>query len=379
MARIAYVDHSYHRSTLSTGFLVEILQRHGHVVDRFWDEAWRGGAPVPWPEVQGYDVVIMFQSYCTPPARHFRHVHPNVIYIPMLDQFALWQGPVTPLSEFWEPFQGSKVLNFSTALHGLTKSFGIASHFVRYYQPTRPAVAPSEGLHGFFWVRRQSQLPWDSIRRLIGTVRFDSMHLHLAGDPGSPPSEMPPAEDIARHSITTSTWFEDKKDLEAVLDRANVFFASRLDEGIGQAFLEAMGRGQCVVAPNQGTMNEYILPGFNGLLYELDALQPLDFSQVHALGARGWESARAGRVQWEQAEEALLRFILAPSESLYAGKYQHPSVHVQGAVGAGAVKMDVMSRKVATRLRGVASYAFFRKTRVLWHPLLQWMRRLVSR
>lgn len=371
MARIAYVDHSYHRSTLSTGFLVEILQRHGHAVDRFWDEAWRGGKAVPWLEVQGYDVVIMFQSYCTPPARHFRRVHPNVIYIPMLDQFSLWQGPVDPLSGFWEPFQGSKVLNFSTALHVMTKSFGIASHFVRYYQPTSPPVAPREGLHGFFWVRRQSQLPWDSIRRLIGSAHFDSMHLHLVGDPGSPPSEMPSDEDIARYRITTSTWFENKADLESVLDRANVFFASRLDEGIGQAFLEAMGRGQCVVAPNHGTMNEYILPGFNGLLYEPDALRPLDFSQVHVLGGRAWESARAGRLEWEEAEEALLRFILTPSDNLYVGRYQHPYVH---GITSGGLK-----RRIAAKLRRVAGYAFFRKTRVLWHPLLRWVRRLVPR
>ena len=376
MARIAYVDHSYHRSTLSTGFLVEILQRHGHVVDRFWDEGWRGGSPVPWSDVQGHDVVIMFQSYCAPPSRHFRQAHPNVIYIPMLDQFALWQGPVSPLSEFWEPFQGSKVLNFSNALHYMTKSFGIASHFVRYYQPVRPQiVAPSEGLHGFFWLRRPTQLPLSSIQRLIGDTRFDSLHLHMAVDPGSPPAELPSEEEMARHRITVSTWFDNKADLEAVLDRANVFFASRLDEGIGQSFLEAMGRGQCVVAPNQGTMNEYILPGVNGLLYELDALRPLDFSRARALGTRAWESTHTGRAQWEASEEALVQFILAPSETLYAGKYQHPSVHHS----LGVVKAQAVSGAIVARLRAASGLAIFRKTRVLWHPLVRAVRRLVSR
>ena len=60
MASVAYVDHSFHRTTKSTGFLPEILRRHGHVVDNFWDDAWQGGAPVEWAAVRSYDVVIMF-------------------------------------------------------------------------------------------------------------------------------------------------------------------------------------------------------------------------------------------------------------------------------------------------------------------------------
>ena len=47
MARIAYVDHSYHRTTGSTAFLPEMLTERGHRVDIFWDEAWIGGEPVP--------------------------------------------------------------------------------------------------------------------------------------------------------------------------------------------------------------------------------------------------------------------------------------------------------------------------------------------
>jgi len=383
VARIAYVDHSYHRSTRSTGFLVEILERHGHTVDRFWDEAWQGGLPVAWSDVRGHDVVVMFQSYCPPPGGYFRQDHPNVVYIPMLDQFGFWQGPMNHLAGFWEPFQGSKVLNFSNALHCLTQGFGIASHFARYYQPVlSQPVAPSQGLHGFFWLRRELQIPWRTIKALIGDARFDSLHLHLAVDPGSPPPELPSAEDVARHRITTSTWFEHKADLEALLDRANVFFASRPGEGIGQSFLEAMNRGHCVVAPDQGTMNEYLLPGVNGLLYELEDVHPLDFSGVHALGRRAWESTQAGRRQWEAGEAALVRFILTPSEALYRGKYQHPPVQAPGAAMEVAMPapVDVPASVPATGLRAVAQrYTLFRKTRAVWHPLVRIVRHIAGR
>ncbi len=169
-------------------------------------------------------------------------------------------------------------------------------------------------------------MPWKTIRQLIGGVRFDSFHIHLATDPGTPAPQLPSDEDIERHHITTSTWFEHKADLHAVMERANVYFAPRVEEGIGQSFLEAMGRGQCVVAPNQGTMNEYILPGLNGLLFDIHNPKPLDFSELARLGQRARESTIAGRAAWESAEEELVRFILTPSEALYAGRYQHPFV-----------------------------------------------------
>jgi hypothetical protein len=53
-------------------FLPEILEARGHSVDFFWDEAWIGGAPVPWERVSSYDIVIMFQSYCPHEGRPYR-------------------------------------------------------------------------------------------------------------------------------------------------------------------------------------------------------------------------------------------------------------------------------------------------------------------
>lgn len=393
MASIAYVDHSFHKTTKSTGFLPEILSRHGHAVDFFWDEAWRSGAPVAWEQVRGHDVVIMFQSYCPPPGQHFRRAHPNVIYIPMLDQFGIWQGPVFNLNDFWEPFQGSKVLNFSSALHCMTTGFGIVSHFARYYQPVAQyPEPPQKGLHGFFWLRRELDLPWKVIRRLIADTKFDSFHIHMATDPGSPEAEMPIAEDLARHNITTSVWFDRKADLNSVISRANVFFAPRMEEGIGQSFLEAMARGQCVVAPNHGTMNEYILPGLNGLLYDVRCPTALDFSNVFELGRRARVSALAGRAEWQQAESTLVDFILRPSAEHYVNRYQHPALALASSESAEMFRTAaVASHEMTTVLEGAGGtfinilrrassrYAIFRSTRFLWRPITQlasrWLRR----
>lgn len=326
MAHIAFLDHSYHRRTLSTGFLPEILERHGHRVDWFWDEAWTGGPPIPWEALKDHDVVIMFQSFCTPPAAHFCQAHPNVIYIPMLDQFGFWLRARFNLASFWEPFQGSKVLNFSQSLHHVVSGHGIYSFPLRYFQPPAATTVQSEGLHGFFWLRRENKVPWATIRALVGETRFDSFHIHMVPDPGSPTPTPPSPEDIATLGMTTSTWLEDKAELNALIDRANVYFAPRPGEGIGQSFLEAMARGACIVAPDQGTMNEYILHGVNGLLYDLDAPQALDFSGHAGLGRMARQTVEAGHRRWLEAEAALVDFILTPSANLYRGGYTHPGL-----------------------------------------------------
>lgn len=389
MARIAYVDHSYHRTTRSTNFLRDMLRRRGHEVEDFWDEAWTGGRPIDWSEVCRHDVVIMFQSYCKPGQQAFRQVHPNVVYIPMLDQFGIWQGPMFNQSDFWAPFQGSKVLNFSNALHCLTTGFGIASRWARFYQPAVLASAPaSTELRGFFWLRRQDQIDWALVRQLIEGSRFDSFHLHLAGDPGAPKPELPPEADVVRYNISVSSWFEDRSELTALVDRANVYFAPRMEEGIGQSFLEAMARGKCVVAPNQGTMNEYILSGLNGLLYDHRAPRPLDFSDVQRLGERARDSVVSGHAQWLAAEDGLVDFILTPSEAVYAGKYQHVFPMLPDMPGGAAETRPIAISPSAvapppSSLRMLAQrHAIFQVTRPLWHPLLRlvrWLRRSLSR
>ena len=379
MARIAYVDHSYHRTTQSTNFLRDMLRRRGHEVEEFWDEAWRGGKAVEWSAVQGHDIVIMFQSYCPPGTAAFRQVHPNVIYIPMLDQFGIWQGPMQMQAQFWAPFQGSKVLNFSSALHCLATGFGIVSHWARYYQSAEPSVPSSApGLRGFLWLRREDQINWTLVRRLIEGTRFDGFHLHIAGDPGAPEPRLPDAADVAFHNITTSTWFKDRSELTALIDRANVYFAPRMEEGIGQSFLEAMARGKCVVAPNHGTMNEYILPGVNGLLYDRDAPRPLDFSNVSGMGVLARESVVAGHGQWLAAEEGILDFVLTPSERLYVGKYQHAfAAESPIAPAARPASAPIESANLTEVLRAIARrYTWLQAARPLWYPILKVARRV---
>ena len=326
MARIAYVDHSFHAQTASNTFLVNLLKKAGHAVDYFWDESWRGGAATELKAVLEYDVIIMFQVRCSCDVEFYRLKHPNVIHIPMLDSFGLFNGPVANYLDYWNAFHGCKVLSFSSAIHNIVTALGIYSFPVRYYPEPSPNKATfSDGLHGFFWMRHEDMVSWPTIQKLLGKSHpFSSFHLHVAPDPGSPQPTLPTAEEEKIYNITTSTWFENKNDFLKVLDRANVFFVPRFGEGIGQSFLEAMARGQCVVASNNGTMNEYILHGLNGLLYPGTSPECLDFSLAPKYGEGAWQSVNAGHSAWLHQEEQVLDFILTPASKLYEGKYQHP-------------------------------------------------------
>jgi len=73
----------------------------------------------------------------------------------------------------------------------MVTGFGLVSHLVRYYRPLPAVTAPREGLHGFFWLRREKQLPWRVVQKLIENATFDSFHIHLAVDPGTPAPELP--------------------------------------------------------------------------------------------------------------------------------------------------------------------------------------------
>jgi len=324
MAKVAYVDHSYHKKTVSTKFIPEILKSYGHDVDFFWDESWQGGKSVDFYSLLSYDSIIMFQSFCDiKDGDFYSKLHDNVTYIPMLDQFGVWRGPINNTENFWKKFQGSKVVNFSMVSHGITIGAGIRSELFRFYREPLKKVSSTDGLNGFLWIRLEDEISWKKVKLLIGETKFNAFHIHIAKDPNSSEIQMPPEEDIKKYNITISTWFEDKEEFYSILDNANVYFVPRMEEGIGQSFLEAFSRGQCVVAPNNGTMNEYIQDGFTGLLYDYNNMKALDFSQVESIRKNTYESCKIGYYNWLMSHCKLVNYIMTKNYDAYYSRYNY--------------------------------------------------------
>jgi len=154
-------------------------------------------------------------------------------------------------------------------------------------------------------------LTWNHVRPLLGDSSWSSFHLHITNTEGA--SSLPTDDERQRLHVEQTSWFDDPADAKAAVARATVYFAPRRYEGIGQAVLEAMALGLCVVAPNAATMNEYIVDGQTGLLYDPDHPVPLDFSRADDLGRAAHRAAVEGRARWEALGPVIRDFLAAPS------------------------------------------------------------------
>lgn len=368
--KIAYIDMAFHKLTKSNEFLSDVISNLGHEVTRYWDHSFDfdglGGKPFDLQEAKNHDALVLFQVLGNFRGK-LRNSHENITFIPMLDGYSLGIEIACDTSDYWKIFRGVKILNFSKALHHAALSHGVVSRYFQYYQkPLDDLPTPKEGLHGFFWCRRPGSISFDVVRKLIGETKFDSLHIHMAPDPveGEPEPEMPTDEEIARHNITISNWFEKKSDFEKTLTKANVFFAPRLSEGIGQSMLEAFARAQCVVSPDYGTMNEYINDGENGLLYDFgDIIKPLRFERAVEMGLRGWERAKRGFNSWENSKADIVEFILT-KPSVY---YDDPKIFGGYALAPMTILSRIASSSAIKPLRGLL--------RPLWKRYCRWRSR----
>ena len=313
--RVAFIDHSYHKKTLSTVFLRECLfpdQR----VDDWWDESWRGGSAVDaeWLAAQGYDLIVVTQVEVAAEALA-RLGCKNVVFIPMWDSCRLLP------EAWWRALEGFRIISFCTALHERVRNYGLPSIYVQYYpDPTKfQVVSDYTGLRGFFW-QRHHDLTWRHVVRLASATPEHRLHIHLAQDPGAEDTETPSPAEQEKYQISLSKWFERKQDYHDRVAHSNVYFAPRPSEGIGFSLLEAMAMGMCVVAPNAPTMNEYITHEVTGLLWNLADPRPLDFSQAAELGRRAREKVVTGHQKWLSDLPKLREFVDAPiSRASYFG------------------------------------------------------------
>ena len=341
--RIAYCDHSYHQKTMSTLFLPTLLASRGHTVEYFWDSDWEGGSSVRFSQLEAYDAIVIFQAIPKGLPECLAKHHANVTFIPMLDQFGIAKGPLFDLKELWRPFHGSKVLSFSTAVHAIATSNGIASMHCQYMPPNAGKSfhvdqhRSRENLHVFFWIRRPSEISIEMVGKLLGEHQADLvLHVHLSADPG----EVETSEKDVRSafpdckSLTISHWFESKEEIMRVIRDCDIYIAPRLEEGIGQSFLEALSAGLCVVAPNNGTMNEYLVDGVNGMLYDPAVPKPLKLSDIARIRENANRTAEQLLINWESDQKRLLGFILKPSSECYGEQHTYYGVqkNISGAV-----------------------------------------------
>jgi len=118
----------------------------------------------------------------------------------------------------------------------------------------------------------------------------------------------------ARGQTSFLEW-RDQEHLRDVYDEHGIFLFPSLFEGFGKAFLEAMQRGLCVIASDEGGMRDVITDGHDGYLVPVgdvtcfvDRLTALlgDETAGQAVSTRAAETARP--YTWRRTAEETVRF-----------------------------------------------------------------------
>ncbi len=308
---VAFVDHSFHEHTKSSDFFVDILSQYYTVV-HFFDYGWCGGdeASIYKSDIGGFHKIIFWQIM--PPAERLAQLPSDkIILIPMYDQIHMWHD------DQLRPYSVYQTVCFCKALYKRFVELGGLAYYIQYFP--KPILASEDALSrkrlvGFFWAR-VAKLQWQQIRTLLGETQFDTFYFHSAPDPAQE-IEPPDEEATSVYNIKITQWFDRPEELYALLAQSSIYFAPRLYEGIGMAFLEAMAHGMCVVAPDFPTMNEYITDADTGLLYSYDNLHALDFTAASMTGKRAHDFISDGYKRWRM-EIKKIRNILESTEVAY--------------------------------------------------------------
>lgn len=297
--KIAYIGHSYHNKTKSTGFLLDYLNQFCDV-EIILDESWRGQG-YEYPDLsfidRSYLGVIFFQNLPNPDVLK-KINNDNIIFFPMYDG-------VRHDYAFWNEYYDLKIVNFSSTLHKKLAKWGFDSIGVQFF-PKPQDFFPGEKNSVFFW-QRLTSININIISKLFGDVKL-KIHMHKAIDPNQQLVE-PSKEQENKYNITYSEWFDTREEMQELIKENGLYIAPREFEGIGMSFLEAMSMGKAVVAVDNPTMNEYIEHGKTGYLFDLKNPKKIDFSDIEQVQKNTYDYMKAGYEKWEREKHGIIDFI----------------------------------------------------------------------
>ncbi len=329
MKSLLYVDESFHSKTRSTDFLVQLFKER-FVVDTAWirDGNWRERNLEERISRGKYDSVVFFQTY--PFSRLNRLECKNVTYVPMYDSVSLDDR------SFWRNLSGIKIVCFSRKMASRVAAIGLENLSVQYFpepmKQERLEPHPTDGL--FFWQRRPD-IDWKMVKLLVGAGTVGPVHIHRAMDPNQEyvaPSEV---EEKA-YNIRYSHWFETPQDYLNALAKYKYFVAPRRKEGIGNSFLEAMAMGRVVIAAKDSTMDEYLVDGVTGYLFDPDNPSMIDISQASRIGTQAAASIADGWKHWQERRYSILDFVEA-----------QPRAHFHFTRRSRRIKLVRLARRIA--------------------------------
>ncbi|MDD5216873.1 MAG: glycosyltransferase [Candidatus Omnitrophica bacterium] len=297
--------------------MMEILKKEYDIV-YVTDDSWRGGAAPDLDEIRKINpsIIVFWQAIANPET--MKKLRGTKVFVPMYDDVFVTSDM------FWLQyiFMDLKVLCFCDEIRRYVNKYGLQTKYIKYYpMPNEAAYKKNndEKINVIFWPRR-NEISWDIVKALLGDAPIGKFYYRIFHDPGfmivsddetvgHNAIRLPSKEDVQKYHIQFVEGWLEKEEYFDMINHCNVFIGSRKTEGIGLSFLEAMARGICVVAPDLPIANEYIVNGYNGLLYDLSKPKPLDFTHIQTLRRNALKTIERGCETWEQEKNSILEFL----------------------------------------------------------------------
>lgn len=299
--RMVVIDHSFHQKTKSSDFFVDVLANRYEII-RLWDDAWKDGPYITAQQiaVENADVVFYWQSLG--PFEELRRLNRPFFWAPMYDE-VVYRTPA-----FWRRLRSLpvSVISFSSKLAQQLEQLGFRVKRVQYYPAPSP-VPPNGGARRLL-VWQRTNIGLGVAQKLIGGQKLDRAVLKIDPDPGF--EEEPVSEPtVGGVKVEIVKGFLEKPAYDELVNGSTIYVAPRKFEGIGMAFLEAMARGAAVLAPDRPTMNEYIVHGRNGYLFDPVRPSKVDLSGLDAVRQGALQSVAEGWQKWQASQEGILDFL----------------------------------------------------------------------
>jgi len=278
--KIAFVDDLCHKKTGSTDFFVDVLKKENKV-ERFWGNGFKKFDKQKLNHINSYNpnIVLFFQRI--PNIFVLLKLKcKNILFVPMHDQ------------EIYYSFVERNMINLSITLTNFLFNFKVlcfsnadAKYYnhldclnVQYFPKPKPKCNHYKKV--FFWERKNG-IGLDFAKKLACDLEL-----------------------IVKYK---DVWLS-KKEADAFHKGCGIAIAPRLSEGIGHGFLELMAKGICVIANDEATHNEYIIDGYNGILYSKN--NPIiDLSNWKYLARNSKMSIEVGYASWQLGKSRILNMI----------------------------------------------------------------------
>jgi glycosyltransferase involved in cell wall biosynthesis len=307
--KMAFIDHEFHKKTRSTEFLRKMLSS-SFTIQNYWINPWGDNKSISTEEMNIHEYVFYFQRIS--PLSELKKINGKISWAQMYDSanfdYFYWKN-LSYLPSF-------KILAFSKKIHAQCKKFGIESLSLTYYMdPTLyDFKIPENGRHVFFWYR--GSISWKVVRELLDPDQIDSVLYISNPDPNYKKEEISEKDKKLFNMTILQSDFSSQEQYLTLVSKANIFISPRKREGIGMSFIEALAMGQCVIAHNDGTMNEYIVHGKNGYLFNANNPKRIDLSHHITVRNNSVQDAQKGYLSWLESVNKIIPFLHAPSPKI---------------------------------------------------------------